>query len=293
MTFQTEGNISTISTDTLTNKTMDPTDSTMPYLSSYTYTIYVDGENVKARNNKTGSVEFSDVNLDSVILSILGSGDASFEVMSGTYNLPGSFSGWNAVNAMTAFFHQDSVIKAPNGYSGYVWNFGTSTKYCNLTGGRYEEQGNPLSDWTCIKFSPTNPHGTLFNTIRDVTAVQCKYVLHFLTDKGSWINSNHFENVLGDRCKYLMYFEHIGTFIPQTSGSNGNYFEHCVLQSHDTAPQVLGGVLAVNGYCNKFDNCLIWDIVASNTRAPSMTISKNAGATMVKGGNINTFKLQR
>jgi hypothetical protein len=251
---------------------------------SYTYTIYVESATVKARNNKTGAIDFTNANLDPVVTSIMATGDISLEIQSGTYNLSGSFAGWSLGNAATIQLQQDAVIKVPNAYTGYVWSFGSSVKWISIKGGRYEEQGTPASNWTCFKFQPAAPNGAFGNVIKDTVVVQAKYVIHLLTATTSWINGNLFENVYGDRCKYLVFFEHTSTFTAQTSGSNANNFIHCALQTAASSPQVLGGIANVNGYWNNFENCLIWDIAASNASAASLTLTANAANTTVFGG---------
>src|SRR5678815_2832482 len=144
--------------------------SSLAFANSYTFTVYVESGTVKARNNKTGSVAYTNANLDPVITSILGSADPSFEIQSGTYNLSSGFGGWSVVTNTTAKLQRDTLIKVPQNYAGYVWNYGTSVKYTTIEGGRYDEQGStPGFNWTCFKFSPASPNGSFTNTIRAVS----------------------------------------------------------------------------------------------------------------------------
>jgi hypothetical protein len=269
----------------LRNAAINPTSNTMPYLNSYTYTIYQDGGAVKARNNKTGAVT-SNANIDPLITTILASGDASFEVQSGTYNLHSSFAGWNVVNAITCFMQHDTVIKVPSGYTGDVWIFGSSDKYWSIIGGRYEEQSTVSSNWDVFRMAPASPNGVKFGIIRDVVVYQASSVFDFATATDSWVNSNVFDNILGDQCKKFAKFAHTSTFTDQTSGCNFNIFSNCVLQSHGSAPQVLAGFENVNGWFNVFQNCFVWDVGAGNASAVTLSFTANAKNNRVINGMI-------
>ncbi len=267
----------------LSLKTINPTVNTMPYLNSYTYTIYVDGGAVKARNNKTGAVT-SNTNLDPLVTTILASGDPSLEIQSGTYNLSAGFTGWTMTNSVTMFMNHDTLIKVPQGYTGSVFKFVSSNRGINLRGGSLDEQGTAAYDWTAFNFTPTSPNGIVFNTIEDVTVTHAKYVFKFNTTDNGWVNNNRFVNILGDRCEYLMHFAHSGTFTFGLSGCCGNHFENCDLQSFATDPQTLGGIIGVNGEYNTFVNCKVWDLEAANSGAIMMSITANARDTTIIGG---------
>jgi hypothetical protein len=264
-----------------------PAGGTLQFANANTYTIYNDAGTIKARNNRTGAIDYSNANLDPVIASILTTGDAHFDIQAGTFNLSAGFTGWSAASGMTVRMTQDTLIKVPQGYTGYVWNYGTTILYSRIEGGRYDEQGTAASNWTCFKFSPGSPNGALSNTIRDTTVVHANYAIHLLTATLSWINSNLFENIYANQCKYLVFFEHTSTFTNQTSGSNANNFINCYMQSSAAGtgiPQALGGIANVNGFWNIFNHCVIWDIAAANASAATLTITANAQYTTVVGG---------
>jgi hypothetical protein len=264
-------------------KTINPTNNIMPFLNSYTNTIYQDGGVVKCRNNKTGVVT-SNTNLDPLVTTILASGDPSLEIQSGTYNLSGGFTGWTMTNAVTIFMNQDTVIKVPAGFADGVFKFVSSNRGINIRGGSLDEQGAATYDWIGFKFTPTSPDGVVFNTIQDVTVTHAKHVMKFNTTDNGWVNNNRFVNILGDRCEYFAEFTHSGTFTFNLSGCCGNHFENCDLQAFADFPQTLGGIVGVNGQYNTFVNCKIWDLEAANASAPMMTITANAQDTIIIGG---------
>ena len=150
--LQTTSSFTASSTDTLTNKTINPTNNTMPYTGSYSYTIYQDSGACKARNNKTGAIA-SNTNLDPLITTILASGNPSFEVQPGFYDLSTGFSGWNAVSHMEAFFHTGSTINVPNAFANVVWKFNPTDTViwrASIEGGLWDEQGSQANNLSLI-----------------------------------------------------------------------------------------------------------------------------------------------
>ncbi len=269
----------------------------MSYPTAYTYTIYQDGGAVKCRNNKT-SVVTSKANLDPLITTILASGDPSFEVQSGIYDLHSSFAGWSVASHMNAYIHTNTRINVPAGYTGTVWNFNpaqnTVLYNAYLRGGVYDEQGTQENNWDCIGIAPADatdpdfPGAVYASQISNIRVWRCGKPLYLHTTGRSWINQMRFIDIYSEACKYDVYFEHTGTFTADQSGCNNNYFEDCSIQSTATDPtnhypQTQGGIVNVNGDRNMFLHCNVWDIW-KNSSAPSMTISTNAKSTKGIGG---------
>jgi hypothetical protein len=260
----------------------------MPYLNSYTYTIYQDGGAVKARNNKTGAVT-SNANLDPLITTILASGDPNVEIQTGTYNLHSSFAGWNMVTDAVIFMHRGCKLWVPNGYTGDVFKFspsGAAIFGAKVVGGEINETATAANDWTCFAFKPTNGDGVVKCEIKDTQVWRCKHVFHFSTTALSWGSDNRFINIEGEACEDFAKFDHTSTWTADASGFHGNTFQDCFLQATSAAggnPQVQGGILNVMGDGNIFINCNMWDM-SNNASAPSMSIHANARGTQIIGG---------
>jgi hypothetical protein len=286
------GSVTASSTDTFSNKTISPTVNTIPFMSSYTYTIYQDAGVVKALNNKTGAIA-SNTNLDPLITTILGTLDPNVEIQAGDYNLSGGFSGWVVKTDTHVFMHRDCMINVPAAYTGDVWKLSPSTSDvfgAIIEGGEYGEQGTKAFDWTCIAIKPTAGHGVVKCMIRDMIIWGASKAIHINTDTLSWGADNIFSNIEAEACEYLVKFDHTSTWTVDFSGLNQNLFIGCMLQSTPAAggtPQTLGGVTGVVGDGNIFISCTIWDLQSSNSSASSMTIGANARGTRIIGGLLS------
>lgn len=278
----------------LSNKTINPTNNTIPFLNSYVYTIYQDGGAVKVRNNLTGAVT-SNANLDPLVTTILASGNPSFEVQRGTYTLSSGFAGWTVPSSSRIYFDTGCIITVPNAYASYCFLFTANSQYSNLEGGYWNEAGSPSSNWYIVEMFPDmspSEEGVLHNRIAHMTAYQAKAPIHLKTDTTSWINSNVFENIFANRCKYLVFKEHVNAFTALASGMNVNTFINCRMQSQPSIPQALGGIVGVDGDANNFINCSVWDLQAANASARSLDISANARYTKVDGGYLASYNIQ-
>lgn len=297
------GGITASSTDTLTNKTINATNNTVIYAGSYTYTVYriTGGGTIYARNNKTGAVT-SNVNLDPLITTILASGDPSFEVLPGFYDLSSGFSGWNAVSHMEAFFHTSSIINVPNAFTGVVWKFNptdTVIWHASIEGGLWDEQGSQANNWTFLQFAPvsTNPPtttGAVYDCrFKNIEVWNCDKVSHFKTTNKSWVTQNYFEHIYGEGMKYLFYGEHVGTYTANQSGMQENKFVDVSCQATAAGSghaQVLGGFIGIFGQRNMFIGCTPWDVAAANASASTGTITTNASDNIIIGGLITSYQ---
>lgn len=295
------GGITASSVDTLTNKTIDLGDNVVIYAGSYTYTLYrkTGSGTIYCRNNKTGAVT-SNANLDPLITTVLASGDPSFEVLPGFYNLHSSFAGWTAVTKMEAFFHTDSVVNVPQGFSSVVWDFDptdTVIYRASIEGGLWSEQGTPTNSWTFLRFAPvsTNPPtttGAVYDCrFKNIEVWDCDKVIHINTTNKSWVNQNYFEHIYGEGMKYLFYGQHTGTYTADQSGMQENKFIDVSCQATPAGgghAQVLGGFTGIFGQRNVFIGCTPWDVEAANSSAPTGTITANASANIIIGGLITS-----
>lgn len=277
----------------LVNATVNPTSNVIPFLNSYAYTIYIDGGAVKARNNLTGAIT-SNANLDPLITTILGGSNPSVEIQGGTYTLHSSFAGWTVPSSSKVHFEPGCIITVPNAYASYCFLFTANSQYSIIEGGYWNEAGSPASNWSWVKMAPDmtpSEEGVLHNTIRDATIYQASKPIHLSTDTTSWINSNHFENIFANRCKYLVYKEHANAFTALASGMNVNTFINCRMQAQSSTPQALGGVVGIDGDANNFINCSVWDLQAANASAKSLDVSSNARYTTIFGGYIASYNI--
>lgn len=273
--------------------TQNTNDITIEYLrkftTSYTYTIYIDGGSVKARNNFTGAVT-SNANIDPLITTILASGNPSFEVLEGTYTLHSSFTGFTVPNNATISLDNGAKFYVPDDYASYIWKFGANIQYVKFNGGYFDEAGaSPSSSWDCFLFEPGLDNGIAFNTIRDVHVVRANCAIKLKTANNStqysWVNSNYFENILANRCKWIGIWDHTGDFA-NTSGTAHNTFVNVNGQAFSSAPQALGGFKDVNGSRNMFISCAAWDLFPANASAVSMNIVASAINTTIMGGIV-------
>jgi hypothetical protein len=279
-------------TETLSNKTINPTSNVLPFLSSFTYTIYLDGGVVKSRNNKTGAVA-SNANIDTPLWDALTGGDPSVEVLPGTYNTHSTFGGWTIASYTHLYMHPGVNINVPQGYTGgvFVIGNGSSTiQYAQLEGGRFDEQGTPAFGWDLIKIAPTLNKGVASCQFRNMIAFHANIVIHCLTvgaatpdDNSSWIEGNYFDNIQGESCKNLMYPEHSGTWWVGVSGANRGTYVNCYLHSDwSNNPDPDSGVTVI-GEQEKFFGCGAYDLW-NNVNAPSIYITSTAKHTLIIGG---------
>jgi hypothetical protein len=282
-------------TETLSNKTINPTSNTIPFLNSYAYTIYQDGGAIKMRNNLTGVIT-SNANLDPLITTVLASSTPSVEVQSSSsnYDLSSGFSGWTMVQNAIIHFDKNCIIRVPNAYTGYCFLYTNFCQYTILEGGYWTEQGTPAGDWDWVYIFPDmspSEEGVLHNTVRDVVIYKASKMLHFKTDTTSWINSNTFQNLFANWCEYALYKEHVNAWTVLASGMNVNTFIDIRMQSQPNPPQALGGFVGIDGDANTFINCSVWDLQAANASAKSLDISSNARYTTVIGGYIASYNI--
>lgn len=280
-------------TDTLTNKTINPTSNTISFLNSFTYTIYQSGGTVYARNNKTGAVT-NNANLDPLVTTILASGDPSFEVQSGTYTLSSGLTKITVPSYAEIKMQRGTKIIVPQGYADCIFFLTANAQYITIEGGEYSEAGTPSSNWYVVEMFPDmspSEEGVLHNRIASINAYQAKAPIHLKTDTTSWINSNTFEDIFANRCKYLIFKEHVNAFTALASGMNVNTFINCRMQAQPSTPQALGGVVGIDGDANNFINCSVWDLQAANASAKSLDISSNARYTTIFGGYIASYNI--
>lgn len=275
-----------------TGKTINPVNNTMPYYGPTAFSIHPHGGNVQLRNNGTG-VTTSYATLGPAINAVLANtNDPSVTIHSGWYDLASGFTGWNIVAKTKIICEGNVFINVPQGYADAVYFLSPSVTNIYsvvIDGGFYDEQGTQTNNWICVHIGPTNDKAVFNCKIRNLEVWRANTVIYVHTTNNSWINENVFEDIWGQSCKYLSYWEHTGTYTLNLSGPNQNTFRRVSLQSTSTDgtnhyPQTLGGIIGVFGQWNEFYQCNIWDLQAANSSASSMTIGANGNQTMIKGG---------
>lgn len=273
-------------TETLTGKTINPTSNIMPFLNSFTYSIYQDGGAVKLRNNKTGVIA-SNANIDTPLWDALTSGDGTVEILPGTYNVHSSFGGWTLPNYSEVYMHPGVKINVTSGYTGGVFVIGngvSTIQYAKITGGTFDEQGTKSCNWDLLKFVPTSTSGVTSCSFKDIVVFHAKNAIHHVGTGASWINSNYFDNIHAASCKRLITYDHSGTWTQGTSGANKNNYVNCYLHSSwSDDPDPEGGIIGLHGEDEVFVGCGAYDLW-NNASAVSMSITATALNTIIIGG---------
>jgi hypothetical protein len=289
-------------TETLTNKTVD-IDSTNKLITRnpHKWTVYRTGEStgsVKAYNNQTGVVDFTDTDgyIDNILNSIYSvAGYRSVEVSASSghgvvFPLSPSTTGI-ALNYMCELYMARGVrLRVPNGYTGDCIKIydtvATGGHFnCLVRGGWLEEAGTAAHNWTAIHlYNDRTSAGNDFNVFEKMRIDNCGTGIKLeCNSTTAWMNGNAFRDI-------IMYFpkiaiEFIDTqYVINMTGQNRNYFENIIMQAYSGSTN---GIKNIQGYSNVFVDCKMWDMTLGGGAASTgNTVASKSRYTQIYGGII-------
>ena len=210
---------------------------------SFDYIIFKEGDVVKAKNGRTGRIEFKGINGVDVLNVVVANAEVNGKIaIAGEFDVNSQiiidkplyiFGGRLKVDSSYA----DSVIKVINN---------TDDTHFPLTLDNIEIYSEGYGNWTGIELNPTN-RSAWDITFKRVRIINAKVALHFVGSP-RWINGSNFIN---------MQISGAETFIKTEGDTHGNKFVNCEFQhTRSTATTFFE---RSGGYDFHFVNCTLWN----------------------------------
>lgn len=268
---------------TLTNKAIDSTTNTLANVNPYKYTVYMSGSTCYCRNNLTGSIESSNVVIETVIqYALTNSTLAGIHIQNGTYNLSAAFAGFTiSQNNTTIVCDPGALITVPGGFTGVLWKFAENTSGSLLIGGKHSENTTISRLWTFVQYNVAE--GSIINcNVRDAyVRFAGKFAEFKVTGTLGFINGNKIADCFVDQFIQGMVWNQVST-LTSNNGVNRNHFSNITLQSYTGSTD---GIMNVSGVSNYFDDVKVWDMTASGH---GVTIAAGSTDTIMLGGITKT-----
>ena len=263
------------------------------------YVIWESGGVYRTLNKANSTIEYSGTNAFTAIATAQSgafmtinqnTGPASIKIIDGIYSLPTDFTGFDLWGAVHLRMGKNARITVPYQYSGHAFRITNGNVAKTLIeGGIVWETGsftnilNSGRNWDGIVLHGSGVAGVAFVTIRDTYIHNANRGIYILSEAGSFVNGNSFEDILIERPRVDIKLEDL-------SGSDGigrNHFQNVIGQNISGWTRAGVDLESLAGSMNVFENCKMWDLVGSGVY--SCHIGSSGRNTIIIGGIMGSL----